>query len=277
MTDKFLSLLWDFAVKHILGDPRNIDIMADFLHCMLHLPMDELATLTISDPFLNRFWKRDKMGIVDILIKTQSGKAVSVDIQSRSDSQIRPRILYYLIKRLWSQVKQGGRFDSMQQVIGLLICNYDLFPGSEAYMNQFTLRNPETGREFTDLLKVVTVELPKLPQEPNGSEEWPWLRFFNCQTLEEMMELAQRFPRLARMAELMKEMSQSERAQRLAEAREKELWAQEAREQDRKAEGKAEGLAEGKREDAQRMKLEGLSPEQISRITGISRDEIDSY
>jgi predicted transposase/invertase (TIGR01784 family) len=312
MANKFLSPLLDFVFKHILGNPLNIDLMADFLQSVLHLPVDELATLTISDPFLNRFWKRDKLGIVDILVKTKGGKVISVEIQVRPDRQIRSRFLFYLIKRLWSQVKRGGPYSTMQQVIGLLICNYNLFPGAEDYINQFTLRNSKTGQEFTDLLKVVTVELPKLPKEPNGSEEWPWLQFFKCKTMEEMMELAQRFPRLGRMVELMKELNLSEGAQRLADAREKARWAQEAREQDRfddgkaegrveglvegkaegrveglvegkaeglaegKAEGRVEGLVEGKREDAQKMKLEGFSPEQISRVTGLSREEIDS-
>ncbi|MDR3337658.1 MAG: Rpn family recombination-promoting nuclease/putative transposase [Treponema sp.] len=72
------------------------------------------------------------------------------------------------------------------------------------------------GKEFTDLIKIVTVELPKVPKEANGSEEWPWLQFFKCKTMEEMMELAQRFPRLGKAVELMKEIHLSEGGRRLA-------------------------------------------------------------
>jgi predicted transposase/invertase (TIGR01784 family) len=82
----------------------------------------------------------------------------------------------------------------------------------------------------------------------------------------------------------MKEIHLSERGRRLADALEKERWAQAAREQDRfeegkaagRTEGKAAGKAEGIRENAQQMKRAGISPEQISGITGLSGGEIEN-
>jgi predicted transposase/invertase (TIGR01784 family) len=78
----------------------------------------------------------------------------------------------------------------------------------------------------------------------------------------------------------MKEIHLSERGRRLADALEKERWAQAAREQDRfeegKAEGRTEGKAEGIRENAQKMKQAGISSEQISGITGLSGGEIEN-
>jgi predicted transposase/invertase (TIGR01784 family) len=43
-----------------------------------------------------------------------------------------------------------------------------------------------------------------------------------------------------------------------------------------RAEGRAEGKAEAIRENAKRMKTDGLSVEQIAKYTGLTVDDIDS-
>lgn len=43
-----------------------------------------------------------------------------------------------------------------------------------------------------------------------------------------------------------------------------------------KAEGKIEGYKEAKQEDARKMKALGLAPEMITKITGLTSEEIDS-
>jgi predicted transposase/invertase (TIGR01784 family) len=249
MTDKFFSPILDFAFKFILGSRQNIDILTAFLTDMLHLPAEELEDITITDPALNRFWRRDKLGILDVLIKTKSGKLISVEIQVRSDTHFRRRVLYYLAKLLWSQIKKGERYEKIQQVISIVICNHDLNPRSEHYLHDYSLRDSQSGEEFTDLLKLITIELPKLPKEPNGKAEWPWLQAFKCKTMEETMSLAQRFPQLGRVVEALRELTLTDDERWYVDMQEKARWAQYAREQDRfnegKTTGRAEGLAEG--------------------------------
>jgi hypothetical protein len=43
------------------------------------------------------------------------------------------------------------------------------------------------------LQEIVILELPKVPEENDGTALWPWLKFFKCQTMEEMNMLASRY------------------------------------------------------------------------------------
>jgi hypothetical protein len=42
----------------------------------------------------------------------------------------------------------------------------------ESYINKYELRNKKTGKLFTDLLEVIILELPKLPEKTDGQGAW---------------------------------------------------------------------------------------------------------
>jgi hypothetical protein len=42
------------------------------------------------------------------------------------------------------------------------------------------------------LQEIVILELPKVPDEDDGTALWPWLRCFKCQTMEELTMLARK-------------------------------------------------------------------------------------
>ncbi|MDR1853831.1 MAG: Rpn family recombination-promoting nuclease/putative transposase, partial [Azoarcus sp.] len=65
-----------------------------------------------------------------------------------------------------------------------------------SYHNACTLRDPNTGSQFTDLLEVVTLELTKLPKKPDGTKIWPWLKFIGTDEKEELMMLPEKNPQL---------------------------------------------------------------------------------
>jgi predicted transposase/invertase (TIGR01784 family) len=165
------------------------------------------------------------------------------------------------------------------------------------------------SHSFTDLLKVVILELPKLPEK--GDEAvWPWLQFFKCKKQEEFEMLAMKHPELKEAVSCVKKMSLREQWQwimldrqnaKMAEWGRKEqirLDLEEARTKalteghaeghaegmaEGHAEGHAEGLAEGtekgtaesKLEIARKMKSMGDTAERIHTITGLSLETIE--
>jgi hypothetical protein len=68
----------------------------------------------------------------------------------------------------------------------------------------------EEGRCFTDLLKVVILEIPKLTEKEDKAV-WPWLQFFKCKKLEEFEMLARKHPELKEAVSRVKKISLGQR------------------------------------------------------------------
>jgi hypothetical protein len=76
------------------------------------------------------------------------------------------------------QIHSGEAFDRIQQVISVIILDYNLLGGKQ-YLHVFEFCNIEgkryeNGRPelFTDLQKIVIIELRKLPEKDDGTPLW---------------------------------------------------------------------------------------------------------
>jgi predicted transposase/invertase (TIGR01784 family) len=308
MTNELISPLYDFAFGQIFGSQENIGITEAFLKTVLDIPEEDYDRLTVKDPTIKRFFKKDKKGVVDLKLTTKSGRIIHVELQVEKEDNMRNRIIYYDARLLGDQLKKGGKYSDLNQVISICICNHVLLEEEVAYINEYKLRNKE-GRSFTNLLKVVILEIPKLPEKEDEAV-WPWLQFFKCKKQEEFEMLARKHPELKEAVSCVKKMSLSEQWQqiqldrlnsRMAEWGQKKYIQRTLEEARTKgmaegmekgmAEGMAEGMekgmaegmekglakgtAESKLEIAQKMKEMGDSTERIHAITGLPCETIE--
>ena len=296
MPDKIVSPLYDYVFAQVFGNKRNLDNTKAFLKTLLDIPESDYDRLTVENPILQRLFRRDKMGIVDLKLSTKSGKIIHIELQVNKESNLRSRILYYAARLLGDQMQWGEDYKELHQVISIIICNHILLDEDESYINVYELRN-ERNRRFTNLLKVVILELPKLPEEED-SRLWPWLRFFKCKRREEYEMLAKKHPELKKAVSCVKKISFGERwrytllyyqMQRMdARVHKKQIQEDiaEGRAKGRAeghAEGRAEGLAEGlaesraeKLEIARKMKARGRPLEEIVEDSGLSLELIET-
>jgi predicted transposase/invertase (TIGR01784 family) len=221
MEKSFISPLNDYVVKCIYGDQKNIANTRELLKPILGIPPEEYGKLTIREPFLKRRWKKDKLGLLDIRLTTTTGKSVDVEVQVERDKTMRQRIIYYLAKMVTEQMKAGFGFDKVRQTISVLIADHKVLPddtdcGPAQYLNTFELRS-KTGELFTDLQKVVILELPKVPNEDDGQAIWPYLRFFKCKTEEDINMLLKKHPEVQPVVEEYHRISWSKRRRWRAE------------------------------------------------------------
>ena len=144
-----------------------------------------------------------------------------------------------------------------------------MIPESPRYHNRFILYDPASLIEFTDLIEINTLELPKLP-EIADNYLWHWLRFLRAESKEDLDMVAQASPKLKRAVVKLLELSQDERARMLYEARVKE-------ERDNRARMRG-ALEEGKREErieiARRLLDMNVPLEDIVKATFLSHEEI---
>jgi len=276
----FVSPLEDFAFKQIFGEKRNIDNTRAFLKSFLNIPGEEYGGLSVRNPIFGRMFRKEKTGIVDIKLEAKSGKIFHIELQVKKRANTKNRVMYYGSRLIGDQLKWSEKYSKLNHVISIVICDHVLLEEETSYINTYMLRNDE-NRCFTELLKLVIIELPKIP-ESEDKEIWPWLRFLKCENKEEYEMLAKKYPQLKKPISCAKKMGLIE------SIRDYHFHKNLAKEDDRMlklqwkldgiAEGKEIGLAEGEVETNRRIArnalAEGSTPEFIQKITGLSIEEI---
>jgi predicted transposase/invertase (TIGR01784 family) len=219
MTNKEILLpKYDVIFKLIFGDPRSIENLTNFLKSVLMIPADEYEEVTIVDPHLLREYLDDKLGILDVKVKTKSGKMIDVEIQLQPRIALRERIIFSLSKMITGQIGSGNDFSQIKQSISIFITDFVLVPENTDYHNCYTLYDPRTGSQFTDLLEVDVLEIPKLQQD-DGTELWNWMKFLSAKQKEEFDMAAQKSPQVEKAVTRLMELSNDEETRRLYERR----------------------------------------------------------
>ncbi|GHU30382.1 hypothetical protein AGMMS50256_17220 [Betaproteobacteria bacterium] len=266
----FLSPRNDLVFKLLFGDARDTSILTAFLKSVLDLPEEDYQEVMIVDPQLKGEMPDDKQGILDVKVKTSSGKLLDIEIQIVEHPQMRERVVFYLARMVTEQIGKGEDYQKIKRSISILITDYVQIPENQSYRNCYRLHDRKTGSEFTDLLEVNTLELPKLPQEEDGTALWEWLGFLKARKEEELMKLAEKNPQLKKAVSRLVELSEDDQTRLLAESREKLQRDIAAREHAAEEKGrKEERLALAR--NALSM---GLSVENILTLTGLSREDI---
>jgi len=244
---EFVSPLEDFPFKQIFGEQQNIDNTRAFLKTLLDVPESEYDKLTVVSPNLESILRRGKRGIVDIRLTTKSGKIIHIELQVLKRKNMRNRITYYESKNIVDQLKWGDDYDKLNQVITIVICDHNLLEEEDYYISKYGMMN-DKNRYFTDLKKLIIIELPKLTETEDGPL-WPWLKFLTCKKKEEYEMLAKKHPELEKPVYCTRKMSWLDKwrdiqfHRNLAKHDERNRIAQ--IKEDAEAEGLAKGLAKG--------------------------------
>jgi predicted transposase/invertase (TIGR01784 family) len=267
MTDGFLSPKSDIIFKLLFGDDRNSELLTDFLQSVLRIPADDYEDVTFIDPHLKREYESDKLGILDVRLRTKSKKIIDIEIQLLSSPELRQRVVFYISKMITEQVGTGESYSNIKNVISIIITDYTLIPENNVYHNRYTLYDPQTQSEFTDVIEVNTLEMTKIPESGDGTELWNWMKFLSAQRKEELDMIAERSPQVKNAVVRLMELSADEQTRLLYESRQKMEWDNQARER-------------GARTDerttiAKNLLGMGMPFDKIAAATGLSREEIE--
>jgi len=276
MKEKIISPLNDFAFSRIFGDQKNIDITRNFLKTLPLIPLDDYDELTVASPILGKFFKHGKTSVVDLKLTTKSGRIIHIELQVEKRANLRNRVVYYMSRLIGDQLRWGDDYDKLHQVISIVICDHRLLEEEDSYLNIYELRN-DKNHSFTNLMKLVILELPKLPADED-SALWPWLRFLKCKKKEEFEMLKKKYPELEKPIFYSKSMSFFERwrdirfHKNLQKVDERMLLLQ--AKMDGEEEGKAIGREEEKLANARNALAKGISLDIVQDITGLDLDTL---
>lgn len=158
----------DLAFKKIFGVEENKDLLISLINSIVGLE-DQVADVTILNPYNPQNFKTDKLSILDIKAKGIDGKRFNIEIQITDEADYDKRALYYWGKLYSEQLKSGEDYSLLSKAIGIHILNFTSIPKSTKYHNIFHITEKDSGLVYFQDLELHTIELNKFT--PNFTEE----------------------------------------------------------------------------------------------------------
>ena len=283
---ELLKVTNDYVFRRIFGQKGNEDITRGFLKAVTKV---EYNNIDLEDtPILERDLIENKMGILDV--KVVASKENNIEMQVTKSEYIAERILWYWSKLYAWSIEKGEGYNSTKKAICILIADFKLekLKEIEKYHTKWNIREEEYKNIIlTDRLELHIIELEKLERRNNKSKEEEellnWCKFIKFpEKVEE--SIIMKNEEIKKAKEQLDKISQDKKERRLAELREKAIKDEMAIRDSGYNEGRKEGIEEGlkkgkkaeKKSIAQNMLEMKIDKKTISKVTGLTIDEIDN-
>lgn len=130
----------DFCFKELMSDA---EVRRGFIAALLNLEPEEIVNTELLPTHLNRRYKDDKEGILDVRIKLNGNVQIDMEMQVLMFTYWAERSLYYLSKMFTEQLQKGRDYDTLQKCIHVGILDFELFESEEFYLNKAALQMTE--------------------------------------------------------------------------------------------------------------------------------------
>ena len=129
----------DIAFKKIFGVEENKDLLISLINSIVG-EEDQVADVTLLNPYNPKSFKQDKLSILDIKAQGVDGKRFNIEIQISDEADYDKRALYYWAKLYTEQLKASQGYDKLSKAIGIHILNFTSIPETKNYHNVFHIK-----------------------------------------------------------------------------------------------------------------------------------------
>jgi len=185
-----------------------------------------VANMELLNPFNPKEALDDKLSILDIKARDQSGFQFNLEMQMLAFRYYEKRILYYWSKFHQQQLHEGQDYLELKPTISISFLDHVLFPKAPGYHLHFRLLDESHTVHFTDDIDLHIFELPKFTKtaEELESDLDIWLYFLRHAGMMDMDQLPmamQQQPLVMQALEELKMLAQTDQERERYEARRK--------------------------------------------------------
>lgn len=300
---RYLDPKADLPFKKVFGEHH--DLVISFLNALLPFESaeEEIKSVEYLAPELvpnNPLWKDS---VVDVRCRDGRGRQFIVEMQMMWTSEYKQRVLFNASKAYVRQLERGRNFSMLQPVYSLNMVN-DTFSDSEDYYHDYRIVESADTKQVIEGLRFIFIELPKFTPKNFSEKKMKvlWLRYLTeidektrkvspdlignpeiGKAIEQIEEAAftddelyiyDRFWDMVSTAKMQITSSRKDGMRKgLKEGMEKGM--KEGIEKGMK-EGMEKGIGEERIRTARKMKAEGLGTDMITKITGLTPNDIDA-
>ena len=174
----------DFAFKRILGSEEHKDVLVAFLNDMLELDgPHRIVEVALLSPEQRPPVAELKLSIVDVRCTDARGVTYVVEMQVLQVEGFEKRVVYNVAKTYVNQIAPGHGYPHLNDVVGITICDFALWPDTEArqlpMLSRWRMTEQQTGAKGLGQIQLVFLELPKYDtSRPPRTMVEKWAYFF---------------------------------------------------------------------------------------------------
>jgi hypothetical protein len=295
MSEKRTLVSFDWAIKNILRDKANYDVLEGFLSTLLE---QDIRILSLLESESNQEDASDKFNRVDLSVEDEAGDIYVIEVQAGWERYYLQRLLYGSSKLIVDHLKLGESFAKVKKVISVSILYFLLGEGENDYIYKGSTdfyglntrerlrlkprkRRAVVGREIeagTVFPEYYLIETERFHDIINsGIDEWVYF-FKNSEVRPDFR--SKNIQAAAEKLDLLKMSEQERRAYEkylVNRASEKDMIESAYDEGIEKGieRGIEKGIEKGRAEVARNMLRTGLmTTDQIAEVTGLSAEEL---
>lgn len=271
--DDFIMLpTVDFCFKELMD---NATVRKGIIAAILQLPPEEVADTKLMPTVLRKESEDDKYGILDVRVKLKNGTQIDFEMQVIYYDYWANRTIYYLSKMYTEPIKEGESYDKLEKCIQVSILQHVLFQEDEECYRRIVFCDAKTGKEYSDLMEIHILELPKLPPEQkNETELIQWMRFLGGKNRGDFKKMAEKDSQFEEAYHVLDRLSADEKKRIEYEARQKAIRDRDILLKTGENRGVERGRQEERQANIREMLLDHVPVEKIKQYTKATDEEI---
>ena len=264
----YMDLRCDWAFKHVFQDLELLKLLLEDL-----LPED-IVSVEHLESLPNEIDKSrldDKNIIMDVLVKTQNGEEMIVEMQRKKKKTFKNRMVYYAASKIHGQLKKRDSYAVLKPVYVICFMDYLLAHESEQLVYHYVLKEKTSGEPYGNHLSILFCELPRLKKTSleglSPVESWFYI-LKNMRTFAGKPEdMGTRFSAVAEASKM----------HSLPDGDKLKYFYGMVTEEEKLDIGEAyyeDGYKNAKLEMAKAMLADKVSPEKVQKYTGLTIEEL---
>lgn len=174
----------DFAFKRIFGSEEHKDVLVAFLNHMLGLDEPRrIVSVELLPPEQRPAVAELKLSIIDVKCTDSRGVTYVVEMQVLQVEGFEKRVVYNVAKAYVNQIARGELYPDLNDVVGITICDFELWPDNGErkipMLSRWRMTEQQTGSKELGQIRLVFLELPKYDAtRPPETVIEKWAYFF---------------------------------------------------------------------------------------------------
>ncbi|OGO87704.1 MAG: hypothetical protein A2Y24_02050 [Clostridiales bacterium GWE2_32_10] len=136
---------FDWAIKNILRNKANFDILEGFLSALLR---ENVSVVNIIESESNKEREEYKFNKVDLLVLDAKKRKIIIEIQNASETDFMDRLIWGASKVITESIEKGQNYKNIVKVISISIVYFNIMSGSDYIYKAYTTIEPQKYQEF---------------------------------------------------------------------------------------------------------------------------------